>query len=60
VGVLQQNLGQSQAATNAEFREQAMHGSLAKVQELAPKADAQEAEPGSGRTALHKAAFWGR
>jgi hypothetical protein len=50
---------ESQAEANAEFREQAMHGSLAKVQELFPKVDAQEAEPGSGRTALHKAAFWG-
>lgn len=44
---------------SAEFREQAMHGSLAKVTELAPKADVQSIEVGSGRTALHKAAFWG-
>ena len=49
----------TQAALNAEFREQAMHGSQAKVVELASKVDAQEAEAGSGRTALHKAAFWG-
>jgi len=44
---------------NAEFREQAMHGSLAAVSALADKVDANEREPGSGRTALHKAAFWG-
>jgi cytochrome c peroxidase len=36
-----------------------MHGSLAKVTELAPKAKVHEVEGSSGRTALHKAAFWG-
>ena len=44
---------------SAEFREQAMHGSLAKVTELAAKADVKATEAGSDRTALHKAAFWG-
>jgi len=44
---------------SAEFREQAMHGSLAKVTEIAAKADVKATEAGSDRTALHKAAFWG-
>jgi hypothetical protein len=48
-----------QRAKNAEFREQAMHGSLAEVKRLAGSVDANEVEEGSGRTALHKAAFWG-
>lgn len=47
-------------ADNAEFREQAMHGSMAKVSALAKKGvDASEVESSSGRSALHKAAFWG-
>lgn len=44
---------------SAEFRDAAMHGSLGIMRRLAPQADVQEAEPSSGRTALHKAAFWG-
>ena len=37
-----------------------MHGSLAKVSALAKKGiDANEVEASSGRSALHKAAFWG-
>ena len=36
-----------------------MHGSLQKVTELASKAEVNAIEVGSGRTALHKAAFWG-
>lgn len=36
-----------------------MHGSLSAVSALAPNVDAGEREEGSGRTALHKAAFWG-
>jgi len=45
---------------NAEFREQAMHGSLAAVTALAEAGvDANEVEAATGRTALHKAAFWG-
>lgn len=42
-----------------EFREQAMHGSLQKVRQSMASADVHEQEQGSGRTALHKAAFWG-
>jgi len=41
------------------FREAAMHGSLSVVQKLTAAADPHEAEAHSGRTALHKAAFWG-
>jgi hypothetical protein len=43
----------------AEFREAAMHGSVSVVQKLSTVADVHEAEANSGRTALHKAAFWG-
>jgi len=45
--------------SGAAFREAAMHGSLSVVQKLAPTSDIHEIEPSSGRTALHKAAFWG-
>eukprot|EP00301_Raphidiophrys_heterophryoidea_P026625 c9237_g1_i1.p1 GENE.c9237_g1_i1~~c9237_g1_i1.p1 ORF type:complete len:418 (-),score=113.47 c9237_g1_i1:147-1349(-) len=44
---------------SAEFREAAMHGSVSVVRDLAPKADVHAVEKSSGRTALHKAAFWG-
>jgi len=44
---------------SAHFREAAMHGSLGVVQSLAGVADVHEIEANSGRTALHKAAFWG-
>jgi hypothetical protein len=44
---------------SAEFREAAMHGSLDICKKLAPKADVHAQEAASGRTALHKAAFWG-
>jgi len=44
---------------NAEFREAAMHGSLELVKKLSKTADINEIENSSGRTALHKAAFWG-
>jgi len=42
-----------------KFREAAMHGSLGTVKELTPKADVHQLEKNSGRSALHKAAFWG-
>jgi len=44
---------------SAEFREAAMHGSFEKVKKLSKVANVQEVENSSGRTALHKAAFWG-
>lgn len=46
---------------SAEFRERAMHGSLEFVQKLAedPLTDIHEVEKSSGRSALHKAGFWG-
>eukprot|EP01104_Vermistella_antarctica_P002659 TRINITY_DN12874_c0_g1_i1.p1 TRINITY_DN12874_c0_g1~~TRINITY_DN12874_c0_g1_i1.p1 ORF type:complete len:413 (+),score=142.26 TRINITY_DN12874_c0_g1_i1:30-1241(+) len=47
------------AKASAEFREAAMHGSTEKVAEWAKTADVNEVESSSGRTALHKAAFWG-
>jgi len=54
------------AAAAAELRELAMHGSLEHMQRALDVARAQKApidinsfEAGTGRTALHKAAFWG-
>jgi len=44
---------------SAEFREAAMHGSLPTCQKLAPRCDVHDLEKSSGRSALHKAAFWG-
>jgi len=44
---------------SAEFRELAMHGSVLPAREIAPKCDVHQLEPTSGRSALHKAAFWG-
>jgi len=41
------------------FREHAMHGSLERMKSYAPKADFNSVDKGSGRSALHKAAFWG-
>lgn len=45
---------------SAEFRDYAMHGSIAPCKTLAKsgKVDVHQVEPTSGRTALHKAAFW--
>mmetsp|Transcript_27357 Transcript_27357/g.42058 ORF Transcript_27357/g.42058 Transcript_27357/m.42058 type:complete len:416 (+) Transcript_27357:54-1301(+) len=50
----------AKAVSSADFREHAMHGSLEHCQ-AAVKAGAnpKKAEANSGRTALHKAAFWG-
>eukprot|EP01090_Pellita_catalonica_P023475 TRINITY_DN970_c0_g1_i1.p1 TRINITY_DN970_c0_g1~~TRINITY_DN970_c0_g1_i1.p1 ORF type:complete len:406 (-),score=103.04 TRINITY_DN970_c0_g1_i1:81-1298(-) len=43
-----------------DFREHAMHGSVDAMKKARAKgADIQEQESTSGRTALHKAAFWG-
>eukprot|EP00048_Salpingoeca_helianthica_P015622 m.227697 g.227697 ORF g.227697 m.227697 type:complete len:428 (+) comp17286_c0_seq1:35-1318(+) len=42
-----------------EFLEWAMHGSLENVRKFAKDADVHAREASSGRTALHKAAFWG-
>ncbi len=44
---------------SAEFRESAMHGSVGIMKSLVDSADVNEAEASSGRTALHKASFWG-
>jgi thiol-disulfide isomerase/thioredoxin len=44
---------------SASFREYAMHGSVDMCKRLAEGADVHAAEPSSGRTALHKAAWWG-
>lgn len=42
-----------------EFREYAMHGSTLRMKQFAGVADVHGQEAESGRTALHKAAFWG-
>jgi len=44
---------------NLDFMEAAMHGSVSVVQKLSKVCDVHCAEKSSGRTALHKAAFWG-
>lgn len=46
-------------AASADFREWAMHGSLEHVRRYAKDADVHAVEENSGRTALHKAAYWG-
>jgi hypothetical protein len=46
-------------ADSKEFREYSMHGSLEKVQNLTAGSDIHAVEDYSGRSALHKAAFWG-
>lgn len=43
---------------SAGFREHAMHGSLERMKTF-PNADPNSKEANSGRTALHKAAYWG-
>lgn len=55
---LKRDLSSAQRA-GVELREAAMHGSLSVVQKHARDADVDEPEANSGRTALHKAAFWG-
>jgi urate oxidase len=42
-----------------EFREYAMHGSTKRMEPFRHLCDVHEAEANSGRTALHKASFWG-
>src|SRR5690606_805799 len=42
-----------------EFRELAMHGSVGKMKAIASEVDVHELEQSSGRSALHKAAYWG-
>eukprot|EP00978_Attheya_sp_CCMP212_P016421 scaffold43007_cov54-Attheya_sp.AAC.4 len=46
---------------NAEFRDHAMHGSIEHMRALSKNdaIDVNSTEPNSGRTAMHKAAFWG-
>mmetsp|Transcript_27053 Transcript_27053/g.92341 ORF Transcript_27053/g.92341 Transcript_27053/m.92341 type:complete len:416 (-) Transcript_27053:89-1336(-) len=51
--------GCPRAKLSADFREAAMHGSEEEVKALAPKCDVHALEATSGRSALHKAAFWG-
>jgi hypothetical protein len=44
---------------SVKFRQAAMHGSFLVVRDLAPHSDVHQVEINSGRSALHKAAFWG-
>jgi len=56
----QQQGSSPREVANAEFREAAMHGhSLELMRRLAAEADVHDLERSSGRSALHKAAFWG-
>jgi hypothetical protein len=61
LGVKQTNAGIKTPTdqSNLDFMEAAMHGSLAVVEKLSKVADVHCSEKSSGRTALHKAAFWG-
>jgi len=61
LGVKQTNPGVKTPTeqANLDFMEAAMHGSLAVVQKLSKVADVHCAEKSSGRTALHKAGYWG-
>lgn len=49
----------SKERTSAAFREACMHGSLGPVKELSKRADVHAVEKSTGRSALHKAAYWG-
>jgi hypothetical protein len=49
----------SKEQAGLEFREYAMHGSTERMKPYAKLANVHEKEKNSGRTALHKAAFWG-
>jgi hypothetical protein len=49
----------SREKAGLEFREYAMHGSTERMKPWRALADVHEQESNSGRTALHKAAFWG-
>jgi hypothetical protein len=49
----------SKKQAGLEFREYAMHGSTERMKQYVKIADVHEREANSGRTALHKAAFWG-
>lgn len=46
-------------STSEDFRAAAMHGNFNLVKQLASKANVHALETNSGRSALHKAAFWG-
>merc|ERR1740130_120193 len=49
----------SKQQAGLDFREYAMHGSTERMKGPQKLADVHEQEANSGRTALHKAAFWG-
>lgn len=44
---------------SAQFRKEAMHGATDAMKKAAKDADVHAVEPSSGRTACHKAAYWG-
>ena len=49
----------TESEVDKQFRDLAMHGSLERMKEIAAKANPNAAESGSGRTPLHKAAYFG-
>ena len=53
------NLPSGEEKASAEFREHAMHGSVDAARKVQREANVNAVEATSGRTALHKAAFWG-
>jgi len=46
-------------SSSEQFREWAMHGSIEHVKNYAPSSDVHALESSSGRSALHKGAYWG-
>jgi len=52
-------IGVSKEQAGKEFREYAMHGSTERMKPFRSMCDVSEREANSGRTALHKASFWG-
>eukprot|EP00937_MAST-01D_sp_MAST-1D-sp2_P002110 g2110.t1 len=51
--------GGARAAATHAFLDRAMHGHFDRLKAVRGDADVHATEPSSGRTALHKAAFWG-
>lgn len=49
----------TESPTDKEFRDLAMHGSLERMKEIGAQANPDAQEAGSGRTSLHKAAYFG-
>ena len=49
----------AESSTDKAFRDLAMHGSLERMKDIAAQVNPNSTEAGSGRTPLHKAAYFG-